>query len=466
MTHTVGSVMSFTDVASATPDDPNRTALRVDPFYGALWGSGASATWSSRETVIRHERMGLDTLPYRLRQDPAAAIERIVGSGGVHQRKRLAALSAIHLFKTTTGGQLASATGHHELGEARIPHVLADLFAAGLIDIGLYTGLTGTRAASQGHLYRPSRTDVFERVLRPRMTWAEVISTTAGLRFETGAQHDRHAVLATELALRVAEFCEIAAVLGERLSTLQLLAHEGAGFPQRRDVHAAADATLVRTDGVRLAVEITASASPQLEKKIRAWAQLLDYRRFADTGLAVIFVVADRPEGDIRSGLTMNRLRKMVAGAARDFPGVDFDRVASRMFVASWRDWFPNPNEVSRSFLTLDAQRPTGPTVDTRWEPASALDVFDLPFSPNPRRPEWDPFAVIRNTASLLGQPHWLRDSTSSKPVWPEPIKAMGFTSLPIAPPTRPETFRHGVVGAAVGRAGNAQPPRRLRLGG
>jgi len=453
----------MSELASAIPDDPHRTALRVDPYWAGLWTSGASASWRSRAQAERHEQMGLETLPHRLRRDPAEAIGRIVGSSGVHARKRRAALSAVHLFKIATGQQIAAITGYPELGEERVPHVMADLFAAGLVDIGLYTGLRGPHAASRGHLYRPSRTDVFERIIRPRMSWAERIQVTAGLPFETGALHDRHGVLATELALRVAEWTEISGVLGERMSTLRMLAHEGAGFGERPDITAAADATLIRTDGVRLAVEITASASPQLEKKIRAWADVLSHRLLRDTGLAVIFVVAPN-ESDPRSGLTMTRMRHLIANAARDYPGVDFDRTADRMFLAEWSSWFPSPGTVSPGFTTLDAVRPTGPTVETRWEPASALDVFDLPFEPDPRRPEFDPFAVIRNTAPLLGAPIWLRDPSNIRQVFVEPAKALGFTGIPIPPPTRPETFKNGVVGAAVGRAGVAQAPRRLRL--
>lgn len=458
-------LLSLWEVASATPDDPHRTALRVDPYWAALWGSGASATWSSRTTATRQQQMGLETLPYRLRRDPAEAIERIVGTGGVAQRKRLAALSAIQLFKVATGGQIASITGLPELGADRVPHVIADLYAAGLVDVGLFTGVNGTKSMSRGHLYRPSRTDVYETVLRPRMTLAERVITTGAHPFETSAQHDRHGTLAVELALRVAEWCEIGAVLGERLSGIGLLAHEGAGYPAQRGVRAAADATLIRTDGVRLAVEITASASPQLERKVRAWAELLQSRRLRDTGLAVIFVVADRPDSDIRSGLTMRKLRSMVAAATRDYPGDMWDRVASRFFVASWRAWFPEPGRMDRGFLTLQAERPTGITNATRWEPASALDVLDLPFDyvPDAARPGWDPFAVIHQTSSLLGQPHWLRTSTPRE-VFIEPVKSMGFTSMPIPLPTRPEEFKGNVLGVGVGRAGDARPPRRLLL--
>ncbi len=80
----------------------------------------------------------------------------------------------------------------------------------------------------------------------------------------------------------------------------------------------------------------------------------------ADTGLVVVFVVASRPDKKVKPGEYLNEVKKKVAASARDFPGVSFDRTASRMFVASWADWFPAPHRVSPSFFPLMAQRPTG----------------------------------------------------------------------------------------------------------
>ena len=56
------------------------------------------------------------------------------------------------------------------------------------------------------------------------MSFAEWQALTAGVGWTRGPQHDRHNILSAELGLRVAEYLDVGAVLGESTSRLDLLA--------------------------------------------------------------------------------------------------------------------------------------------------------------------------------------------------------------------------------------------------
>jgi hypothetical protein len=447
---------AFTEKMSACPNPTVSVHARIDPYWAELWASGASASWVSQAVARQQSDAGIGHIPARLNIPEDHAWSRLLRRAAI--ARTLNVMGVLDSWRTVTGEQLAAITGETTVAGGQSTS-MPELYAAGLIDNGIFiNGLMHTRNTERGTLYRPSRNANFDQKLAPRLTYPEWVSVTGGHPFESGGQFDRHNVLATELALRVAEWCEIGAVVGEKLSTFELLAHSGLGLPGAVGARRAADATLIRTDGARIAVEMTASTGPHFEAKVQRWATLISNRRMDVSGLAVVFVVASRSNKAIRKGEYLTAVRKQIAAAARDSPGMSFDRTASRMFVVDWRDWFPTPGRVAQSFFALEASRPTGPN-DAVWEQASILDPFDVPFTS--KEPE-GALAILDNLAMIRSVPHWLRTGRAPE-LWPSSVKRIGFNRIPIADPVRPSDFVGIQLGAASGVAGQTKPPRRLR---
>jgi len=448
--------MAFADAPVASATAGASLAERIDPYWASVWATGSQAAWLSADQARRQVASGLGRLPQHLDVDEAPALEAILSQR--NWAKRLNALAVLDSWRTVTGEQMAAITGDGDLASGK-SDTMSCLFGAGVADAGIFTnGLFNTRDTARATLYRPSRSTAFAQDIEPHLTYPEWVGVTGGHGWESGSQFDRHNLLATELGLRVAELCEIGAVVGEKLSTWDLLAHTGAGFPAASGVKRAADATLIRTDGARVAVEITATSGPNFEGKVRRWAELLSNRRMADSGLVVMFVLAPQPDKKVRTGEMLTMVRKNIAAATRDFPGVPFDRVASRMFVANWQDWFPAPHRVDASFFALEAWRATGPAYDL-WEKASVLDPFDTEFIP---RDEAKALAAVNNLSSVRSVPHWLRTG-KPRELWPAAVTALGYTGIPVPAPTEPDVHKGKALGAGAGSVGQAMPPLRLR---
>lgn len=109
----------------------------------------------------------------------------------------------------------------------------------------------------------------------------------------------------------------------------------------------------------------------------------------------------------------------------------------------------------------MEVDRPTGPA-HARWERASLLDIFDVPFDPVDSR---EMESVMRGASMLLGTPHWLR---KSEPVdlWPVLTGDAGWSSLPVPPPSRADRFSGVRSEAAVGTVGVTRTPVRMRPAG
>ena len=299
-------------------------------------------------------------------------------------------------------------------------------FATGLVQRG---GLPPNMStAGLPKLVRPDPHGDFDALAR-RLTYDEWLAVSAGRSWQWGSQFDRHNLLATELALRVAEWCPVAAVFGESLGTLDLLTGR---LDDRLLAARAADAVVVRADGLKIAVEMTTTGGARLDAKIQHWASMLAADR--TRSLVVCFVETSPPDRPPRSNLA-NHVRARVEQAAYGTSDVAFAKVAERMFVVRWRDWFPQPGRVLRSFTALPAMRPTGPRDASRhsWRPANLLDPFELPY---PGAQGRDAPALLSNANLVLGQPRWLR--TGPGPDLAAALRRRaGLHELPIPPAVR-----------------------------
>ena len=435
-------------------------AERLDPYWGGMWTQGSSALWVSQKLARTQQTSGLARMPRSLDMTAQEAREAIRSSR--HFGARLAALAAIDQWRTVSVEQLAAITGWEHLASPD-PRSLVALFALGVLDRGTFaSALLPGAATARSTLYRPSRSDAFEKEVAPVLSWEQQVAVTGGSPWDFRRQFDRHNLLATELGLRVAQFCDVGTVIGEKLSTIDLLSGTGLGRAEVADERAA-DVTIVRGDGLRIAVELTASAGPDFKEKVRRWAKLLVERPLATSGLTVLFVEAAPHDGDYRygSGPTVrSQVYKAVAQVVKQFPGTGADRVADRFGVVSWSQWFPAPGTVSRAFLTLEVDRPSGPA-DDRWQRAGLLDVIDTPLEAR------DPAgltAVIDNAATLLGTPHWLRAPEHAPALWPMLMETNGWSGLPVPPPSRSTRFSGQRPEAARGVVGATRPCERMRI--
>jgi hypothetical protein len=204
---------------------------------------------------------------------------------------RMGLLGILHGWRTCTDEQAAAILGSRAVANPK-GHVATAAFSSVLVEYGTtkLTALAKTEPFGKDTLLRPARPDVFAD-LSDRLTWGEWLAVTGGQPWASGGQYDRHNILATELGLRLAEYADIGTVLGERFSTVDLLTGSGVGREVVGDQRTA-DLSVIREDGMVIAVEITATISPNFDRKVERWADLLATSPIEATGLTVLFVVA------------------------------------------------------------------------------------------------------------------------------------------------------------------------------
>ncbi len=415
----------FTELRSRCTTPGFTAPDRLDPYFHGLWVDGAQASWLSKALLDRLRQAKLAKAHAGdAKATTGSALAALLRS---RRQAHLSELAAVAMWRTLTGQQLAAITGHR--AAAVNPQEMAPAFRAGLVDRGsLLSDLnTGGGVPHPHHLYRPVDTTTVGTLLA-QLTYEERCAVTACQPWTRGAQNDRHNLLATELGLRVAEYCDIGTVLGERLSRSAMLARNQPGGGG-----SVADLSIVRDDGHRIAVEVTASATPTFAAKIARWAKVLTEMDSDDVGLSVVFVEASGPERPESTADTMwNGIRTEVAKAAYQNGGARAG-VPERMAVARWRWWFPEPGCTSSAFQVLECLRPTGPWND-RWEVVALLDPTDLEFEPA------DPdaaMALIRNSWDLSGLPHWLTPAGHRTDYTAALTRRAGLTAVPHTVPTR-----------------------------
>lgn len=118
----------------------------------------------------------------------------------------------------------------------------------------------------------------------------------------------------------------------------------------------------------------------------------------------MIFLVAPSPAAPRRQRSNVRSTTyQAVARAVKTRPGSSRDRVADRIGIATWREWFPGPFEASDRFTGLRVGRRIG---NAHWEPCDMWDPTQLPL------PDESPTSlreVIRNSALLAQTPPRIR---------------------------------------------------------
>lgn len=451
-----GTPIAFTDITTIGGTEGFRCADRLDPYWGGMWTQGSNAVWVSRQLADAQVASGVARMPAALDMDMDEAVAALESPR--HFGSRLAMLACLDQWRTVSAEQLAALTGWTHLA-SRDPRSMVAAFTAGVIDRGTFTSaLLPGASSARSTVYRPSRSDAFDRVIAPTLSYEQLVSVTGGSPWDFRRQYDRHNLLSVELGLRVAEMCEVGTVIGEKLSTVELLTSSRDGAPAVDS--RAADLTVVRADGMRIAIELTASAGPDFEEKVRRWARLLASRPLSTSGLSVLFIEAAPADAGYRAGGGQLRAQvyKAVAKVVREFPGTGMDRVAERIGVVSWQQWFPAPGQASEEFLSMEVDRPTGPA-HLRWERASLLDIFEVPFDPVD---DQESMAITENASMLLGTPHWLR-TPDTMDLWPVHTDDIGWSGLPTPPPSRENRFSGQRSAASLGTLGVTRSPSRMR---
>ncbi|NMR30912.1 hypothetical protein [Crystallibacter degradans] len=441
---------------SACPDTELATESRRDPYWDRLWAPGSQAVWTTASMVRqRIEEGSAPRKEMQLTQDEA--LEKLLHGYG--WKEKLACWAVLDSWRTVTAEQMAAITGRRYLSDERGSSVSAS-FATGIMDIGTFPNPLATKAASRAAVYRPGHPDVFDNLIRPRLTWPEELSVTGGGEWSNNGLHDRHNILATELCLRAAEYLPLGAVLGEKYATVDLLAGSGLGKRLPETYQRRADGVLVRDDGLRIAIELTATTGDSFKNKVRKWAELMTQRPLETSGLTVLFVAAPHPDRTAGGKDPRAGIYRTLAEVLRSFPGTGEDSPAARIGVANWEEWFPGRHLMSEAFFTLKADfalnDAKGPG---KWVARELLG--DYPFTP------WETFdatAVIENAPLLAATPYWMRAGDYTRLIG-SPSSRAGVELVHKAP-ARPEKVKGRALGEAVGAAGKAKLPDRLRITG
>lgn len=355
---------------------------RADMFWEGMWRAAATTSWLTTPSVRTAVRAGVLRMP----ADMTPSDERPLRNAGSAQR-RCALLAAARMWGSLTLEQAAAVTGYPL---AALTRDAKCLLRAGLVDVGApeVTSVGGWSWRPTTLVAAGRESDVRSHLAE--LTWPMRLAVTADRSWEKASASARHNALTTELCLRAAAWLDVPFVAGEMLSGVDDLFGAGAGgaaVPWTKR----GDATIMRSDGVRVVVETTASAGPSLERKAEGWARLLAAHPSA--GVIVLFLAAEPV--DASSTDLLRRTRKAVSSALRSHPGPVRFPVSARMAVASWVDWFPRHGAVSDGFFGLRAY----------CRAAGDWGVVDLMSAPC----RGGSTAVVEASGLLAGVPWWLR---------------------------------------------------------
>jgi hypothetical protein len=429
---------------------------RADPYWDRLWAPGSQAIWTTGQMERTRTDITGGPANTRFRMPAAEATRLLTINKG--RAARLAGWSVVDSWRTVSAEQMAAFTGCPLFLEPNCSNVAAS-FSLDLLDLGTFSHPSRRMPGkNRGYLYRPGNSDAFEKLIAPTLTFPEWVSVTAGSPWSAGGQYDRHNLLAAELALRAAEFLPVGAVLGEKHATVDLLAGSGIGRTVKNPDNRRADGVIVRPDGLRIAYELTATASAAFENKVRRWAQVISERPLETSGLTVLFIAAPHPDRTVTGRDPRKAIYQSLTKVLAEFPGTGADSPAARIGVVSWDTWFPARHELSESFFTLTADFAIGDGRGAaKWKPRDLLGGYA--FEP------WHTFdatAIVDNAPLIAASPHWLRAGDHTDLIG-SPMSRAG-EEIPQPSPVRPELGMPLPLGAARGVSGDAKLPSRLRV--
>lgn len=235
---------------------------------------------------------------------------------------------------------------------------------------------------SVSRLWRPNPDGPWRAWLRQADDAAAAAVAGDGRGPKRPGEHVRHDVLAVEVALRLLETQpRWVAVSGEAHANLAALTGDPT-YP----AHLRGDLVLWRDDGLRVIVELTASADPRhLSRKIAAWGRAVARRTLAETGTIVVLLNAVS-NGHYAAATRLRQLhqRQLDVDAVRDPAGVvlapdELRSVRAMIHLASWADWFPQPRRVGLRGRTAA----TTTSVDGRdWHALDLADPASVDYQP------------------------------------------------------------------------------------
>lgn len=374
----------FAELPSPVRPVAASSARRADPFFGRMWASGTGGqqlSWLSYDQAVESERVGT----YRMSAKdsawkPSEALDYMLGH---HDRTMaLATLGAAFGWHVATEQQVAAIVGYNrvqpfnEMGRA--------MWVAGLLQRGRFVADAWERSHRLPMAWRQNPAAPVDRLFS-EIRYREWLGVTGGQPWRAPNLLGRHGMLATELSLRVAEFCHsVAAVYGERFSGWgTVLPPSCVPVPTERT----ADATWVREDGLRIIVEIMASRAPSTFLKAGRWVDALARDRNREVFL--LFVDASM-DAEADSSARNAVLRYMRQSLDASLAGVD-DRIA----FTKWRDWFPKSGVLTEDFLSLRCRT-------ANMEPISLLDPFCATFGGTTR-------PGVDNASLIYSVPKWQR---------------------------------------------------------
>lgn len=441
---------------SACTVDDVATHNRVDPYWDRLWAPGSQAVWTTGQLERTRADIGAGHTNSRHRMPQAEAMRLLTTNKG--RAARLAGWSVVDSWRTVSAEQMAAFTGCPLFLDPSCSNIAAS-FLVDLLDFGTFSHPSRRLPGKgRGMLYRPGNSDAFDKLIAPTLTFPEWVAVTGGTPWSSGGQYDRHNVLSAELALRAAEYLPIGAVLGEKHATVDLLAGTGIGKTVKNPDNRRADGVIVRTDGMRLAYELTATASAAFENKVRRWAKILSERPLETSGLTIVFIAAPHPDRPVTGRDPRGEIYRRLSKVLTEFPGTGKNSPAARIGVATWDEWFPARHELSEEFFTLTADFAVGAGRGAqKWVPRQLLG--DYGFTP---WETFDPTAVVDNAPLIAATPHWFRKGDHTHLIG-TPMSRVR-EEIPQPAPVRPGLGLPLPLGAARGVSGGAKLPARLRI--
>ncbi len=390
------------------------TTARFDPTSIPVWvvsDGGVYSEWLSRSTAEAREAAGVAT-SLRRRPDRDTALAAVTDVNAPLRQAYVDVMSALTMWKTVTAEQLAAFTGRPSITN-RSNAVMDTLWDADLVIRGRHP--PGSEVPV---FYRRASGDAFGEFLG-RLTYAERLAAFGGIKADWQRHYERHDIVTAELALRIAEHCPVTGVLGEPVASATHVFGPDITIHQGKT----ADMLVLRRDGLVILVETTASfpsRSAQIQK-VAKWLDLMAADRTRST--ALVFVAIGEAKRGNDAGIA-SQLRGLVPDALWGHFEAQRMGIADRVAVVAWRDWFPEPGQVSPGFLALRAQRPrlgVSPD-DTVWEDVDLLDPFavtsDVDLSAAKAR--------HRFVRWYRPTPYWLRSRTESYD-WKTPILVDSF---------------------------------------